>query len=571
MAIETGGGAYGGAARGFQEGVGLFENIQNAASERQARQQQLGMEQQRLGIEQRGSQRADQQQALQLHQAAITAYGQEIDVLRRRAAAAEDAEASAIKNQIDSMDQERQNHLHAILAPQVLAGVQQTMADQRALTSGTPPDQIGGDRLYKVSALINPQPISLVNDYNHPPGVVPAQQHLDAIDQGMQTGDHGAVRDAAGHLLSHTASPYGPDHDNHTPGLSISPQNTTSPDDHLQAIGDGVGRVAAVHAALNSDHPDAKAVSQLIVQGYEGGAQQQVDTARLVLHKAGGLKGLQQQVDTPDQTEQAYMQHRDAAMASGATPAQAHQQAVQKTVDQSVSGQMDHMRLWYLQSGLPIPEDLKQPEQERARDALIASGVPKDQATLTAYAPSVVAEQMRSKTEYGVESLRAASAEKVAGIRLQGMAGRGLQGTIGEIDQQVAEGTLDPEIGAQMKRDALQSAAHRYDKPKPGDKSAVTDIELHREAAKQAEDVYKSAIAANPDAKVDIGQITQKLYSDAKAARDQPPAAAAATPSAAQPPVLPPAAAATLKENQVTTFKNGQKWTMQGGKPVQVQ
>ena len=34
---------------------------------------------------------------------------------------------------------------------------------------------------------------------------------------------------------------------------------------------------------------------------------------------------------------------------------------------------------------------------------------------------------------------------------------------------------------------------------------------------------------------------------------------------------LPPAARAALKEGQVTTFGNGQKWTLQGGQPVQVQ
>jgi hypothetical protein len=36
-------------------------------------------------------------------------------------------------------------------------------------------------------------------------------------------------------------------------------------------------------------------------------------------------------------------------------------------------------------------------------------------------------------------------------------------------------------------------------------------------------------------------------------------------------PPIPPAARAALKEGQVTTFRNGERWTLQGGRPVQVQ
>ncbi len=34
---------------------------------------------------------------------------------------------------------------------------------------------------------------------------------------------------------------------------------------------------------------------------------------------------------------------------------------------------------------------------------------------------------------------------------------------------------------------------------------------------------------------------------------------------------LPPAAAGTLKEGKVTTFNNGQRWTIRNGQPTQVQ
>ncbi len=41
-------------------------------------------------------------------------------------------------------------------------------------------------------------------------------------------------------------------------------------------------------------------------------------------------------------------------------------------------------------------------------------------------------------------------------------------------------------------------------------------------------------------------------------------------PAAPAAPALPPAAVSQLKEGEVTTFANGQKWTLRGGKPVQV-
>lgn len=46
---------------------------------------------------------------------------------------------------------------------------------------------------------------------------------------------------------------------------------------------------------------------------------------------------------------------------------------------------------------------------------------------------------------------------------------------------------------------------------------------------------------------------------------------AGATPPAGDGATIPAAAAARLKEGQVTTFANGQRWTLRGGKPVQVQ
>jgi hypothetical protein len=49
-----------------------------------------------------------------------------------------------------------------------------------------------------------------------------------------------------------------------------------------------------------------------------------------------------------------------------------------------------------------------------------------------------------------------------------------------------------------------------------------------------------------------------------------PPAAPAPAATVPGPTVLPPAAMARLREGTVTTFGNGQKWTLQGGQPVQV-
>lgn len=59
----------------------------------------------------------------------------------------------------------------------------------------------------------------------------------------------------------------------------------------------------------------------------------------------------------------------------------------------------------------------------------------------------------------------------------------------------------------------------------------------------------------------------QQLLGVQKLLGNATPATPGLTPSA---PALPPAAVSQLKEGEVTTFGNGQKWTLSGGKPAQV-
>lgn len=75
----------------------------------------------------------------------------------------------------------------------------------------------------------------------------------------------------------------------------------------------------------------------------------------------------------------------------------------------------------------------------------------------------------------------------------------------------------------------------------------------------------KGRAAAN-----DKVQAVQKKYDDL-IRRGKTKAASAAPQQGAQPPALPQEAVQQLEEGHVTTFGNGQKWTLQNGQPVQVE
>jgi hypothetical protein len=84
------------------------------------------------------------------------------------------------------------------------------------------------------------------------------------------------------------------------------------------------------------------------------------------------------------------------------------------------------------------------------------------------------------------------------------------------------------------------------------------DVQMYREAAGQLGDPTVTRAEKMAAIKT-IRQLSSK-YAERNSG---------AAPSSGSGGVAPPAD--RLKEGVVTTFKNGQKWTLRGGKPVQVQ
>lgn len=113
-------------------------------------------------------------------------------------------------------------------------------------------------------------------------------------------------------------------------------------------------------------------------------------------------------------------------------------------------------------------------------------------------------------------------------------------------------------------REALQGQGVLKAEPK-GDNTIEgirTKIAAGETLSAGEKQVYDDAIRSDPLAR--FLALTQP-----GGAAPAPAAPAAAAPAAATP-ALPPEAAKQLKQGVVTTFGNGQKWTLQGGKPVQV-
>lgn len=86
----------------------------------------------------------------------------------------------------------------------------------------------------------------------------------------------------------------------------------------------------------------------------------------------------------------------------------------------------------------------------------------------------------------------------------------------------------------------------------------------------QETEKFKRAVVVGTGNVNKVAPAMEKYQGVPRQAPNAGQAPAATPPAQATQSQLPPAAVAALKEGQVTTFKNGQKWTLQGGKPVQV-
>lgn len=583
--IQTGGGAAGGAADALQAGISQGIGLYNAQADRDMRKQQLGQEagfrQQEIGLQQQAGKRADIASRLDLNKYQHEANQRQMDALAAQGAYAQgkhdDTQASFIASQLDAIrqrDADLDEHSHLMVIDH---GLDQTQNDIQAVKTGQVqlqdlPDNRASHVL--ATALAAPAIHGIDGDHHadvgNPDGRAPLNQAHDDFLTHSANGNHSAAAEAAFPLVAGHLSPHDQDHPDYAPGFNAGDHGMAPDDPNIQhaPIAQGydiVGRKGAVLAAANSD----PVIQQKVISADQNGATQQQQAALHAVSVLGGRQGVKKAAG-PSDIEQQYEQNRQQAIAAGADPNAAHQQAVKTTVDQREELDKSAMRDFYLRTGRPIPDYLKEPESDRKarilEKAYTDAGMDKTQAkakaTQEAYNPELVTEGMRAQSAKDVEGMRAAAEKDVAGIRLQGMAGRGLQGTIAQIDDMVANGEIEPAVAVQMKKDAVNSNVHRYDKNKP-QTGAVTDQALHAQAVQAA----KASVLADPSK--DVGAETTRLFDQFKADRDKPaPTAPGAAPAV---PALPPQAVAALKEGHVTKFGNGQQWTLRGGKPVQVQ
>lgn len=580
--IQTGGGAAGGAADALQAGIGQGINLYNAQADRNLRQKQMGQEagfrQQEIGLQQQAGKRADIASRLDLNKYQHEAYQRQIDALTAQGAAAagthDDTQQKFISDKLADLkarDADLDEHSHLMV---IDSGLDQTQQDIQGVKSGQVqlqdlPDNRASHVL--ATALAAPAIQGVDGDHHtdarNPQGRAPLNQAHDDFMTHAANGNHQSAAEAAFPLVAGHLSPHDQDHPDYAPGFNAGDHGMAPDDPNIAHAGiaqgmDIIGRKGAVLAAANSD----PAIQQKIINADQNGATQQQQAALHAVSVLGGRQGVKKAAG-PSELEQQYDQTKQQAIAAGADPSTAHQQAVKATVDQREELDKSAMRDFYLRSGRPIPDYLKEPESDRKarilEKAYTDAGMPaaqaKTKATQEAYNPELVTEGMRAASAEKVEGMRAAAEKDVAGIRLQGMAGRGLQGTIAQIDDMVANGEIEPAVAVQMKKDAVNSNVHRYDKNKP-QTGAVTDQALHAQAVQAA----KTSVLADPSK--DVGAETARLFDQFKADRDKP---APVAPGAA--PALPPQAVAALKEGHVTKFGNGQQWTLRGGKPVQIQ
>ena len=96
-----------------------------------------------------------------------------------------------------------------------------------------------------------------------------------------------------------------------------------------------------------------------------------------------------------------------------------------------------------------------------------------------------------------------------------------------------------------------------------------------RMVAAEEQKFMRAITIADPKAVRDPARMQQDMKTYRPVAPQPGPQAQSPQMQAPQAPMqaaqLPPSAVAALKEGQVTTFRNGQKWTLQGGKPSRVQ
>lgn len=430
---ETGGGFAGGLASGLQYGLTQGAGLYNAQAGRDLEKQKMGQEagfrQQEIGIRQHDSDRADVASRIDLNKYQDQAYQQDIEELTRKTSLAQGHERDMLQAELAATQQRRAElHEHSHLQ-MVDHGLDQTAADAKAVAKGEVdlnalPDHRASNVV--AQATLAPAIDSVDGDHHLTPtnqdGRAPLNQAHDDFLAKSAAGDHLGATQAAFPLVAPHLSPYQSDHALHFSGFNAG-DSGMAPDDPHAMIGQGydlVGRKGAVLAAVASD----PALQQKLIAAHQADATQQQMAALHAVAAVGGRDKLKQAAG-PSELEQQYDQHKAAAIQNGASPEEAHSQAMKAAVDQSDEAVQDRRRSWYISNGYEVPKDLQESDKEKAvklrEKAYTATGMGASAAKLRAqreiYSPEIVTEDMRAAADAPLKSAQADYYRDVKGQR----------------------------------------------------------------------------------------------------------------------------------------------------------
>lgn len=304
--ISTGGGVYGGVARGLEAGIGIADRITGQAQEAKFRTAELG-------LQTRAAERADQEQMLNMHKIGYDLLKDRVAELRKNAIAGSAAyydehkddpnvtpyeSTDAGKAQTDSINamlDQMQEHADRIAAPHIYAGIQQAQKDARDLADKkVDPLQLPDGRLSRVYNLTGHQAVDYVHGHDHDGSGAPDQQSpigvlIDNANDAAAAGNWNAVQQHMAPVIAPHMSMHGSDHDKYFAGIRgpYAPDAGT-PNGHLQQMSDIAGSKGALVAVTNS-HPD---LQQKLIDEHKAGAGDTFNAVQRFAYRIGGIDQL---------------------------------------------------------------------------------------------------------------------------------------------------------------------------------------------------------------------------------------------------------------------------------------
>lgn len=321
MAIDTGGGFYGGAASGLQSGLQLGSEMQARAADQQLRQQQFGLQQHEQA-------RLDRHEQMELNQNALKYAQDQKDQLTDRiagyaqsfqqahaglplsdtyAAIQQDPGYQALLTRQSALGSQMEQYATRAYGSNVIDGYRQSMQDAADVAQGkVAPQDLPGHRLTYMMALTGHDPINFVSNYDHngdgvADGQSPIGGHLDAIHTAAGQRDWGSALTSAGNLMAPYMSPHAPDHPDHNLDIR-APYGGSGDNAHIGQTANVAGSLGVANASVNSN----PAVSDNLIKSHDAGATNDVAFARYIISKNGGVKGLAAKLAEPTPLEQEY-------------------------------------------------------------------------------------------------------------------------------------------------------------------------------------------------------------------------------------------------------------------------